>query len=312
MPDRMLRASITTSPNLNACGIVAQLMFVRLLVSVDDTGRFMADVPAVRSLCFPLMLDAVSVDDVTLALDDLEAHHLIVRYAVGERAYLRLASWDRHQSLTSEVSKYPTEDGKTLADVRRAAVRQRWDRKEDTNPNKAIQTDTNPNKAIQTDTSPNKAIQTDTSPNKAIQPGTETETETETCTATAAVAGSGGRWTNKHITSEQASEVVGALRQTEGWQPDDAQDLKLVCMLANQFRSPAVLLQAACEFATADGRAADGTAYKDLRRAYRAFCQRCSQRPAPMPRAAGDDAEFLAEWERLAVRERAREACRAP
>ena len=108
MPDRILRASICTSETLASLSAEAERLFLRLIVSADDYGRFDGRPAIVRAHCFPLMLDRISDDDVVAWLDELVAADLVQLYQVGGKPYLALTTWSRHQRPPrAAYSRYP-------------------------------------------------------------------------------------------------------------------------------------------------------------------------------------------------------------
>ena len=48
MPNRYLRDSIRTSRSLSMISWLAEVLFLHLLVAVDDYGRYMAEIPILR------------------------------------------------------------------------------------------------------------------------------------------------------------------------------------------------------------------------------------------------------------------------
>jgi hypothetical protein len=108
MPDRILRASICTSETLASLSAEAERLFLRLIVSADDYGRFDGRPAIVRAHCFPLLLDRISEDDVVAWLDELVAADLVQLYQVGGKPYLALTTWSRHQRPPrAAYSRYP-------------------------------------------------------------------------------------------------------------------------------------------------------------------------------------------------------------
>jgi hypothetical protein len=131
MPDRILRSSLLTSPNFNRYSLLAQNLAVRLILVVDDLGRYHGTATAVRAACFPEMEDRVSVADVEEALGELcagsDGEAMIERYQIKRRVFLRFVNWATHQRLRSKTSRFPDpETGLTRADQARDAARMRW------------------------------------------------------------------------------------------------------------------------------------------------------------------------------------------
>ena len=64
MPNRILKDSICTSPNIDALSREAEAFFYRLLVQCDDRGRIESNPTDIIARCFPLRIDSVSTDGV--------------------------------------------------------------------------------------------------------------------------------------------------------------------------------------------------------------------------------------------------------
>lgn len=106
MPNRILR-DWTDSYRVEALTAAGERMFVRLIMKVDDHGRFHADPRLVKSACFPLL--TVPDTHVGRWLDELDAAGLIVRYEVAGRNYLSICGFG--QRLRAKRAKFPPPDG---------------------------------------------------------------------------------------------------------------------------------------------------------------------------------------------------------
>ncbi len=131
MGDRLLKETICQSEELEELCDFAEILFYRLIVSCDDFGRFTANARVIRGRLFPLRED-LELDTVREALDELERVGLIARYCVGKKGYLRLCSWEKHQSLKFRKAVYPApdEEGARAHAVRADDVRTRTCAKE--------------------------------------------------------------------------------------------------------------------------------------------------------------------------------------
>lgn len=107
MPNRILKDSICTSPNIDQLSRDAEVFFYRLLVQCDDYGRMDARAPILRAKCYPLQVDTVSQDDVRRWLADLVRAELVITYQVDGGDYLQMRTWERHQQIRAKRSKYP-------------------------------------------------------------------------------------------------------------------------------------------------------------------------------------------------------------
>lgn len=108
MPNRILKDSICTSPNIDALGRDAEVFFYRLIVQCDDFGRMDARLPILRAKCYPLQIGIVSEDDIGAWLNELEAAKLVTVYTVDGQVYLQMRTWDKHQQVRAKRSKYPS------------------------------------------------------------------------------------------------------------------------------------------------------------------------------------------------------------
>jgi DnaD/phage-associated family protein len=108
MPNRILKDSICTSPNVDRLSRDAEVFFYRLIVQCDDFGRMDARLPILRAKCYPLQIDRVSEDDIAAWLNELETAKLVTVYSVGDQDYLQMCTWDKHQQVRAKRSKYPS------------------------------------------------------------------------------------------------------------------------------------------------------------------------------------------------------------
>lgn len=112
MPNRVLKESIRTSPNLNACGVWSRDLFTRLLTIADDYGRFEADPNLLRAACYPRLLDQATAEQVEAWRDELANPALpdgpcIRLYEARGRLYGYLPTWFEHQRPARSRSKHP-------------------------------------------------------------------------------------------------------------------------------------------------------------------------------------------------------------
>jgi hypothetical protein len=90
---RAIYPELCDSRSLAKCGIVANALWPRLVVQADDQGRLAGDAVDVLGLCFPKMLDRVTVRQVRVALDEIEAAAMISRYEVDGDPYIQILTW---------------------------------------------------------------------------------------------------------------------------------------------------------------------------------------------------------------------------
>jgi hypothetical protein len=90
---RAIYPELCDSRSLAKCGIVANALWPRLVVQADDQGRLAGNAIDVLGLCFPKMLDRVTVRQVRTALDEIEVAGMIARYEVDGEPYVQILTW---------------------------------------------------------------------------------------------------------------------------------------------------------------------------------------------------------------------------
>jgi len=90
---RAIYPELCDSRSLAKCGIVANALWPRLVVQADDQGRLAGNAVDVLGLCFPKMLDRVTVRQVRIALDEVEAAGMISRYEIDGEPYIQILTW---------------------------------------------------------------------------------------------------------------------------------------------------------------------------------------------------------------------------
>lgn len=122
MPTRFIKESCRTSKNLNACSDFAERLFWRLLTTADDFGRCLGCPSVVRSACFPLN-EKLKSETVKKALLELQSHHLITLYQVGDREYCEFVTFSTHQGRPrAKESKYPENPGTSESSLSDASI----------------------------------------------------------------------------------------------------------------------------------------------------------------------------------------------
>ncbi len=105
MPTRYLKPGIRDSERIEAVSISdAEILYYRLLVTVDDFGRTDARPLMVKSACFPIRLRATA-DKCMQWMQELDKSGLIALYEVEGKSYLQITKWDNTPRATS--SKFP-------------------------------------------------------------------------------------------------------------------------------------------------------------------------------------------------------------
>ena len=87
---------------------MAEILFYRLIVTVDDFGRFYANPSIVKNRCFQLKADDFTSEQMTEWLGELSKAGLIEIYQAEDgRKYLSFKNWAKHQSTRAKTSKFP-------------------------------------------------------------------------------------------------------------------------------------------------------------------------------------------------------------
>lgn len=104
MPTRYLKPGIRDSEPLDSVSPMAEVLFYRLLVTVDDFGRFDARPSMIKAHCFPIKdkMTAKICDDL---MSELCKAGLISVYEADGKPYMQILKWDN--TPRSKVSKYP-------------------------------------------------------------------------------------------------------------------------------------------------------------------------------------------------------------
>lgn len=82
---------------------MAECLFYRLLVTVDDFGRYDGRPAMVRAHCFPIK--AISNDQCSAFLDELVSSGLVSAYVVEGKPFLQVSKWDNVPR--AKESKFP-------------------------------------------------------------------------------------------------------------------------------------------------------------------------------------------------------------
>lgn len=106
MPNRVLKESIKRSPQIDALTWFEEVVFYRLIVTVDDYGCTDGRNNALRSDLFPTK-DSITQKAMNDAIDKLERLGLVIKYVADGIPYLYLPTWDKHQRVRNKHRKYP-------------------------------------------------------------------------------------------------------------------------------------------------------------------------------------------------------------
>lgn len=107
MPNRIIRDACKTSPSLAALSDLAERTFWRIIVTLDDFGRYHGTTLALLAAAFPVPPEGLTLDRFQSALDELEAGGLLRFYEIDARRYVMSPTWTKYQRLRARESNYP-------------------------------------------------------------------------------------------------------------------------------------------------------------------------------------------------------------
>lgn len=104
MPNRILR-DWTNSEKIDTLTAQEEVFFTRLIMKVDDFGRYYAKENLLKAALYPNKLDQIREADIARWSAACAKAGLIVLYEVGQKRYLQIT--DFGQRLRQKVEKYP-------------------------------------------------------------------------------------------------------------------------------------------------------------------------------------------------------------
>lgn len=107
MPNRILKESITTSDTLPKVSLEAETLFYRLIVRVDDFGRYHGEPHLIYAHCLSNRIGQLTVEQVEEWLWELAEAGLLRRYESGGRPYVELTTFGDHNPRRATASKFP-------------------------------------------------------------------------------------------------------------------------------------------------------------------------------------------------------------
>lgn len=106
MPNRIIKQSVCKSETIKQLTWFEEVFFYRLIVNCDDYGRADARVDALASDLFPIRRD-ITLKNIEAALNKLVTAGLVMVYEYDHQPYLQLLTWEKHQTIRNQKSKYP-------------------------------------------------------------------------------------------------------------------------------------------------------------------------------------------------------------
>lgn len=114
MPNRILR-DWTTSEAIDSLTPEQECTFTRILMAVDDFGRFEADPRLLAARLYPLRICKASAQQMQSACDALAKQGIIKLYQVEGRKYLQIVKWQNVPR--AKTSKFPAMPDSCTADA---------------------------------------------------------------------------------------------------------------------------------------------------------------------------------------------------
>lgn len=108
MPNRIIREGFLTSDKVDRLSWVEECFYHRLLLAVDDYGRYHADPPLLIGKIMPRKIGNVSNQDIEKWLTACVTAGLVRVYGVDGKRYLEVLQFD--QRTRAKKSKFPAPD----------------------------------------------------------------------------------------------------------------------------------------------------------------------------------------------------------
>lgn len=120
MPNRIIREGFLTSDKVDRLSWVEECFYHRLLLAVDDYGRYHADPPLLIGKIMPRKIGNVSNQDIEKWLTACVTAGLVRVYGVDGKRYLEVLQFD--QRTRAKKSKFPAPDEEKLTLVSQMTV----------------------------------------------------------------------------------------------------------------------------------------------------------------------------------------------
>ena len=92
MPNRIIKDSLLDSDTVNQLTAEEERLFTRLIVIVDDYGRYDGRIKRILSAVFPIKRE-ITEEQILKWMDNLEEAKLIFRYTVKNKPYFLIRKW---------------------------------------------------------------------------------------------------------------------------------------------------------------------------------------------------------------------------
>ena len=106
MPNRILKETIKSSPQIDCLSWFEEVVFYRLMVTADDYGCMDGRIVLLKNELFPTK-DNVTKKAIEDAIARLVSIGLLCKYTVNGMPYLFFPTWEKHQRIRNKHRKYP-------------------------------------------------------------------------------------------------------------------------------------------------------------------------------------------------------------
>lgn len=112
MSNRLLKESIKRSPEIDSLTWFEEVVFYRLIVTVDDYGCADGRIVVLKHDLFPTK-ESITNKALEDAISRLAECGLVKRYKAGGLPYIQVVTWKRHQRVRNSRHKYPEPESAT-------------------------------------------------------------------------------------------------------------------------------------------------------------------------------------------------------
>lgn len=103
---RSIKPEFWSSEQVMECSPTSRLLFIGLWNFCDDGGNHVASAKTIKAEIFPG--DDIASTDVQRMLDELSSNSLIAFYTNGDKQYLHVTGWKKHQKIDRPTFKHPS------------------------------------------------------------------------------------------------------------------------------------------------------------------------------------------------------------
>lgn len=102
---RTIKPEFWTSEQVVECSIEARLLFIGIWNFCDDHGIHPANPRRIKMQIYPA--DEYDSESIRRMLSELSTNGLIHIYTIGNKEFLQVTGWDKHQRIDKPTYRYP-------------------------------------------------------------------------------------------------------------------------------------------------------------------------------------------------------------